>query len=139
MKFKSILIKNFHNLEEKEVNLEQFTYIKGMNGTGKTSILQALQLGVVGFIPGIAKTNSAIVEHANNLKDPLEIDLELVENGEVIHVKRSWQKIKSKIEYKESVYPEMFNLKYLQDNALIFMLNFTAFLEIKRANFAFAP
>ena len=40
-------------------------YLIGPNGAGKSTVLEAIQLAILGYIPGYAKTNEAIMRHSN--------------------------------------------------------------------------
>ncbi len=54
MQLKNVSIKNFKGIEEKEIIFKPgFNLIKGANGTGKTSILEAIAVGLGGFIAGL--------------------------------------------------------------------------------------
>lgn len=54
MQIQSIKIKNFRGIEEWEIELKPgFNLIQGENGKGKTSILEAVSVGIGGFIAGL--------------------------------------------------------------------------------------
>ena len=54
MQLKSVSIKNFKGIDEKNIVFKPgFNLIKGANGTGKTSILEAIAVGLGGFIAGL--------------------------------------------------------------------------------------
>ncbi|MDO4554253.1 MAG: AAA family ATPase [Lachnospiraceae bacterium] len=54
MQISKVVIKNFRGIEHKEILFRPgFNIIKGINGTGKTSILEAVAVGLGGFIAGI--------------------------------------------------------------------------------------
>lgn len=54
MNLSRVRIKNFKGIEEKELLfIPGFNLIKGENGKGKTSILEAISVGMGGFIAGI--------------------------------------------------------------------------------------
>ena len=66
LKLTSIRIINMHNVTDKTYNLSSgFTYFNGPNGAGKSTILEAIQLVVLGYIPGYAKTNEGIMKHSS--------------------------------------------------------------------------
>ena len=47
----SVTIRNFKNIEDKEIQFKPgFNLIKGVNGKGKTSILEAIAVGLGGFV-----------------------------------------------------------------------------------------
>lgn len=65
MNVTKINIKGMHNIVNKTYDLRHFNLIVGKNGAGKSTILEAIQLGLLGYIPGQNKTNEAIMKHAN--------------------------------------------------------------------------
>ena len=67
MKLTSIEITNMHNIVgTKKIDLNDINYFYGRNGAGKSTILQAIQLAILGYIPNQGKTASAIFEHCNS-------------------------------------------------------------------------
>lgn len=64
MKLKSVKIENMHHVIEKEYAFDDVNYLYGPNGAGKSTALQAVQLALLGYIPGTAKQTSAIFRHA---------------------------------------------------------------------------
>lgn len=86
LKIKKITITGMHKIGKKcyEFN-DGVTYFIGENGAGKSTILEAVQLGLLGYIPGYAKTNEAVMKHSCGLA--MSVSLEL-ENDIVIN--RSW-------------------------------------------------
>ena len=54
MKISKVTIKNFRGIEEKEIEFKPgFNLITGENGRGKTSILEAIAVGLGGFVAGL--------------------------------------------------------------------------------------
>lgn len=59
MVIQNVTIKNFKGIEEKTIELKPgFNLIKGVNGKGKTSILEAISVGLGGFIAGLSDVNT---------------------------------------------------------------------------------
>lgn len=58
-------IKGMHKVDRQKYQFEHINYISGPNGIGKSTILQAIQLACLGYIPGYKKTNDAIMSHSN--------------------------------------------------------------------------
>lgn len=57
--FKSLTLKNFRLFEEKTFAFnEQFNVLIGQNGTGKSSVLDALKLPIMPYFSGLINTNS---------------------------------------------------------------------------------
>lgn len=65
MKIKSVTIENFHNVKYKTYDFEDLNYIHGLNGAGKSTILEAIQLGVLGYIPNYPKRLDNMLKHAS--------------------------------------------------------------------------
>jgi DNA repair exonuclease SbcCD ATPase subunit len=73
---KSVEVKNFKG-QTKACALNQKTIVVGHNGTGKTTITQAIQLAVHGSVPGIGKTNPIIYDtFATDLKMAVKIEID---------------------------------------------------------------
>lgn len=54
MKLYNVAIKNFRGIDACDINFKQgFNLIKGENGKGKTSILEAIAVGLGGFVAGL--------------------------------------------------------------------------------------
>ena len=51
MRIKSVHIQGMHNVEDKTYQLSNATYFYGENGAGKSTVLQAIQLALLGYIP----------------------------------------------------------------------------------------
>ena len=86
MKIEKIRIRNMHNVKDETYDLSQnTTYFIGENGAGKTTILQAIQLALLGYIPGFSKTNESIMKHSNDIMMVIEASFD---NGVIIT--RTW-------------------------------------------------
>ena len=62
----SVAAKGFKGLPDFETKLERLTLLIGPNGTGKTARSHALALAVMGYVPGMAKTNHQILAMFGN-------------------------------------------------------------------------
>ena len=114
MQLQNVRIKNFKGIEEKEIIFKPgFNLIKGANGTGKTSILEAVAVGLGGFIAGlpVVVTRHFSSEEVRNVYMkmgdgsynktnvmPLEVSIEAVLEGE----KFKWTRGKSSINASRS-------------------------------------
>lgn len=89
MKIKSIYIDGLHNAVNKTYNFGDINYIYGNNGIGKSTILQAIQLALLGYIPGTAKNSrEALLRHSPKGKIEVTISLTDTENDSDIIVNR---------------------------------------------------
>ena len=67
MKISSVTIEGMHKLgQPKKYTFNNLTYLYGPNGSGKSTVLEAIQLALLGYIPGMNKKNDAIFKHANS-------------------------------------------------------------------------
>lgn len=99
LKIKKITITGMHGVVQKSYTLnDDITYFVGPNGAGKSTILQAIQLGLLGYIPGYSKTNETMMKHASS--PVMSVTLEL-EGGITVH--RGWWKSGSSITSKHDV------------------------------------
>ena len=79
MKLKKVKIEGMHNVTKAEYDLNDVTYLHGPNGAGKSTVLQAIQLALLGYIPGMNKTKDAIFRNANGRS--MAITLELADDA----------------------------------------------------------
>lgn len=77
MKIKSIYIDGLHNTVNKTYAFSDIVYLIGRNGAGKSTVLQAIQLALLGYIPGTAKNSrEAILRHSPKGEITVELRLE---------------------------------------------------------------
>lgn len=98
MKIKHIEISGMHNIKgTKSFDIEnQNIYFYGKNGVGKSTILQAIQLALLGYIPGTNKNKESIFQHANS--NIMSVSIKFDDNGEEHSISRTWVKSKSSIQ-----------------------------------------
>lgn len=93
MKVKSVTITGMHKVDKKTYTFnDDITYFIGENGSGKSTILEATQLGLLGYIPGYAKTNESIMKHASGPVMSVEVELE-----DGIKIVRTWTRSGSSV------------------------------------------
>lgn len=101
MKIKKISITGMHKVAQKTYEFNDgVTYFVGENGSGKSTILEAIQLGLLGYIPGYAKTNEAIIKHASG--PVLAVSL-VIEGENSIKIDRTWMRSGSSVKSTLSV------------------------------------
>lgn len=82
-----IKIQGMHNTQFVTYALDKVNYFYGHNGAGKSTALEAMQLALLGYIPGKGKTNGAIVRHANGNIMAIELT---ISGDDTIQISRSW-------------------------------------------------
>ena len=125
MKLKSIEITNMHNIVgTKKVEFNDVTYLYGNNGAGKSTILQAVQLAILGYIPGYSKTAKDIFTHCNSatLKVSVEFD-----DGFIIE--RQWQQNGASVSATSNLEND-FNISDLIGELELPIFNFSDFLQL---------
>lgn len=88
MKIDSLMITGMHNIPKTKIySMDDMCYIYGANGAGKSTVLQAIQLALLGYIPGTDKNKTAIFRHANGCKMSVDI---VFDTGD--RISRTWTK-----------------------------------------------
>lgn len=124
MKIKSIYINGLHNAVNKIYNFGDIVYIFGNNGIGKSTILQAIQFALLGYIPGTAKNSKdAILRHS-----PVgEIDVKLTitdDSGNDVLISRKVNSSGNKL----STLPENYDLASIISDIEVPIFNFNEFV-----------
>jgi len=124
MKLRSIYIDGLHNAVAKTYQLNDLVYLYGRNGAGKSTVLHAIQLALLGYIPGTAKNSrEAFLRHSP--KGMIEVKLSLVDNSDNTVL------IQRKITAKEnlfSVLPEGYDISPIVGDLELPIFNFNEFV-----------
>lgn len=127
MKLSKVTIVNMHDISFDEYEIGDKLHIHGDNGAGKTTILNAIQLALLGYIPGYPKTNEGIFKHAKG--SHMEVGVELI--GQYpITIKRSWTKHKSSITSETIITPEDVNIHDILNEIELPIFNFNDFVNL---------
>lgn len=105
LKLKSITISGMHNTLTRTVEFNGVDYITGPNGIGKSTILQSVQLAILGYIPGYSKTNESIMKHASGNIMSVEATLVNDDNNGKIVITRTWMRSGSSVKTIVNVDP----------------------------------
>ena len=91
MKLESIEIHGMHRIDAKGkvYNLDDTNYLTGPNGAGKSTVLQAIQLALLGYIPGTDKKPAAIFAHA--CAPVMSVTATILNGGERITITRTYK------------------------------------------------
>lgn len=126
MRIESITIEGMHKLSRPTTyTFEDMNYIFGQNGAGKSTILQAIQLALLGYIPGTNKKIGDIFKHSCGRK--MEITLNL-SGGVTIH--KCWEKNAKSISYTEEITPKGLEISSIVGNAELPILDFGGFIGL---------
>ena len=129
MKIKSVCIEGMHNVLEKEYNFNDVNYLYGNNGAGKSTALQAVQLALLGYIPGTNKTGSAIYRHARSKAMTVTATLVSADGQEII-ISRSWIGSGSSVKSTVEVSPKGFPIEDLVGELELPIFNFNDFTNM---------
>lgn len=122
MKLTTVDIVGMHKISHATIDINNVIYFYGPNGSGKSTILQAIQLGLLGYIPGTAKTKTAIFSHANN--DKMSIKITFDDNS---YIFREWVRSGADIQYTEDISSD---LNDILKNLSIPILDINALLDL---------
>lgn len=125
MKIKSVEIWGMHNVLHKKYEFSSVNYFFGKNGSGKTTVLQAVQLALLGYIPGTNKKAQDIFTHscAPEMKVSLVFD-----NG--YNITRSYKKNKQSVKYETTCIPDGFDPSDILKDIELPVFNFSSFLTM---------
>lgn len=125
MKIKSVEIWGMHNVLHKKYDFSNVNYFFGKNGSGKTTVLQAVQLALLGCIPGTNKKAQDIFTHscAPEMKVSLVFD-----NG--YNVTRSYKKNKQSVKSETTCVPDGFDPSDILRDIELPVFNFSSFLAM---------
>lgn len=94
---KSIRLKNFKCFSNFEVHFDKtVTYLNGMNGEGKSSIIEGIQLALLGYIPGHSKKLSDIFKFSSD-KNYMSVSITYDNLGKDYTIKRTYTNVNGKI------------------------------------------
>lgn len=123
MKIKSVQISGMHNVEVRTYDFNDIAYLFGKNGAGKSTVMQAIQLAILGYIPGTDKTNTAIFRHANC--DMMSVSVTF-DNGQ--KVTRLFKKSSNSV--KVTVLPDNFRPEHILGELELPVFNFNEFASM---------
>ena len=122
MKIKSVYIDGLHNAVNKTYEFGDIVYIFGHNGAGKSTILQAIQFALLGYIPGTNKTKEAILRHSP--KGKIEVKVTLIDDLGKVIVQRN---INKNGNFK-TVTPEIYDIDSVIKDLELPIFNFNEFV-----------
>lgn len=123
MKIKSVTIEGLHNCKSKTYTFNNLTYLYGHNGAGKSTVLNAIQLALLGYIPGTDKNKTAIYQHASEKAMLVRLIIE-DNDGSDITIERSWIGAGSNIVSDVTVKPDYVDPASIIDDLELPIFNF---------------
>ena len=127
MKVKSITIEEYNKVSKQTYEFDNFDYLKGPNGSGKTTVLQAIQLALLGYIPGLNKTAKDVIFNHSKDGKHLGVNLVLDNKGELVVLYRSWDLVKSTIKTDFRITPVGYKFEDIVGNLELPVFNFNEF------------
>lgn len=129
MRITNVTIEGMHNVTRKSYDFSDLTYLYGPNGAGKSTVLQAIQLALLGYIPGSSKASkAAIFEHTNG--HMLAVTLTLDDDGNTIKVSRVWSGTKSNIVASLEIEPKGYDIHHIVEELELPIFNFNEFINM---------
>lgn len=125
MKIKSVDIWNMHSIKNKHVELADKNILVGKNGSGKSTVLNAIQLALLGYIPGTNKQNRDIFNHA--CASPMKV-MVTFDNG--YYICRTYTKQKSTVKCDVDTFPTELDIKAIVSGLELPIFNFNEFVAL---------
>ena len=127
MKLTRVTILGMGNVDNKTYDLDHLTYLNGENGAGKTTVLSAIQLALLGYTGVSGKRSSSIFEHANSYA--MTVVLNMVSDSDTqITVQRTFTRNGSKIQSSVTISPQGYDLDGLVKELELPIFNFNELL-----------
>ena len=131
MKIKSIRICGMRKLQDSTYDFEDVNYLIGDNGAGKSTVLNAINLAILGYIPGTPKTLKKIMENSNG--PVMSTQAILDDAGAEIIISRTWIRKGQSIESNLDIRPADYSMDMLVADIELPVYNFGELIS-KSAN-----
>lgn len=126
MKLSSVTIEGMHNVSRKTYYFNDLNYLHGANGAGKSTVLQAVQLAILGYIPGTSKMKEAIFRHSNN--HTMAVKVVLDDDGTEVTIRRIWSGNPPKTSSSVEITPTKYDIKSIASDIELPIFNFNEFV-----------
>lgn len=133
MIIKKVEIINMHHIDFASYDFSDLNYLNGLNGAGKSTVLQAVQLGLLGYIPGTGKRNVDIIKHKKPGTTRMEVGLVLKSDSDLIRIRRIFTATKTGASSRCEFFPEGYDESVLQtmlSKIELPLFNFDEFLHL---------
>lgn len=129
MRLKSIDIRGMNKVVQHTYTFDNdVVYLNGKNGAGKSTVLNAIQLALLGYIPGIAKKNDLIMKHANG--PFLSVTATFDDDGKLMQVSRVYTANKKGINCSVSTIPDNLDIADILGDLELPVFNFNEFVSM---------
>ena len=129
MKLKSITISGFHNVNIKTYEFDNINYITGPNGAGKSTILNAIEYGLFGYVPGTKKNSyEALFRHSS--KDSMSVELHIESDSGEIRLFRSLSRCGGKYVNTFTIDPDNCTIDDIISDIELPVFNFSDFINM---------
>ena len=130
MKLQSIDIRGMNRILQKKYTFQNdVVYLNGKNGVGKSTVLKAIQLALLGYIPGLAKKNDSIMKHANG--PFLSVVAALSDDkGNAYQISRVYTMDKRGVTCSVSTTPEDLDISEVLGELELPVFNFNEFMDM---------
>ena len=125
MKLKSITIEGMHNVPEKTYHFDDVNYLYGDNGAGKSTALMAIQIALLGYVPGQNKRKEAIFQHAKN--KAMTVTAIVDDNGRDVKIERAFVGTGSSVTSSTTITPDTYKLESMIGDLELPVYNFSEF------------
>ena len=122
MKISKVTITGMHKVMYQSYDINGLNYLYGNNGAGKSTVMQAIQLALLGYIPGTAKNKTAIFSHANDKM--MSVYVLFDDNSSIL---RKWENTGKDIKATVQVMPESLDIASIISALELPIFNFNEF------------
>lgn len=130
MKIRQVTIENMHTMDKETFSFDDFSYLYGSNGSGKSTVLQAIQFCFLGYIPDTSKLGTAILKHSNSNNLTVSIVLEdSTTSNQLITITRKLYKSGTKVCNEVEIIPKI-DLETLVGDLELPIFNWAEFISL---------
>lgn len=128
MKISTLTITGMHKVTYNTIAFYDgtpLTYLYGKNGAGKSTIMQAIQLALLGYIPGTDKNKTAIFRHANG--NMMSVYVQFDDNTSIL---RKWENTGKDIKATVQLMPDTLDIQSVLAELEMPIFNFNEFASM---------